>query len=129
MQPIQNAIYDKFLLIDKLLKSSPYLAEDFYETFRELHIKTLFNVNSQQLKLQKQMIDNQMQNFGQIRSAKESLNQSFGVKQILRKMFSKLYLFKNTEIVFRILQRYNLNIFIKIIYKFKSISLCKKYKK
>ena len=123
------SIYDKFLLIDKLLKSSPYLAEDFYETFRELHIKTLFNVNSQQLKLQKQMIDNQMQNFGQIRSAKESLNQSFGVKQILRKMFSKLYLFKNTEIVFRILQRYNLNIFIKIIYKFKSISLCKKYKK
>ena len=123
------SIYDKFLLIDKLLKSSPYLAEDFYETFRELHIKTLFNVNSQQLKLQKQMIDNQMQNFGQIRSAKESLNQSFGVKQILRKMFSKLYIFKNTEIVFRILQRYNLNIFIKIIYKFKSISLCKKYKK
>lgn len=123
MQPVQNGIFAKFIAIDNLFKNSPYSAEDFYDYFKNKHIDTLFDVNTQQLKLQKSMIDNQMQNFGQISTAKETLDQTFGVKRILSKAFKKLYLVKNTEVVFRILQRYNANLLIQILYKTKKRSL------
>lgn len=128
MRPVQEAIFEKFLLIDMEIKNSPFFAEDFYELFKRRHIDTIYKVNNAQLTLQKKMIDNQMQNFGQIRTAQDSLNQAFGIKRLIRKMFSKLYLFKNTEIVFRILQKYNANLVIIIMYRIKHFLLCNKHK-
>lgn len=116
MLPVQQAILKKFMLIDQAFLPSAYDAEDFESIFLEKHTKTLFTVNNAQLQLQKEMIDNQMQNFGRIETAKDSLNTTFSKKNIIRKAFKRLHVLRNTEIVFRILQRYNFNLAIKILY-------------
>ncbi len=124
--PVQKALLEKFLLIDEAILSSPYFAKDLYPEFLKKHIDTVFTLNNKQISLQKYMIDNQMQNFGNIVSAKTSLEGVFGLRRILRKMFSHFKVFKNTEVLFRILQVHNFKFFIKVLYFFKRKSLLKK---
>jgi len=127
--PVQEVLIDKFEKIDSIITNSSFLAEDFYEMFLEKHVNTIFDVNLSQIELQKQMYDNQIQNFGNINPAKECNNDVLGMKNVLKKAIKKLYLLKNTEVVFRILLHHNKIRIVWIIYHMKKNAENRKLKR
>lgn len=116
MKPVQEVILDKFKKLDDILGSSCYCTEAFYKEFLDIHKRMLFIVNNQQLELQRKMIKGQMQNFGHLTSAGNSIGTTFSVGRIMKKIWSNLRLFKNTEIMFRILINYNRKNIIRVLY-------------
>ena len=116
MKPVQDAILDKFKKLDDIFSSSCYCTEDFYKDFLDIHKRMLFIVNNQQLELQRKMIKGQMQNFGHLTSAGNSIGKTFSVRRIMKKIWSNLRLFKNTELMFRILINYNRKNVIRVLY-------------
>lgn len=116
MKPVQEAILDKFKKLDDVFYSSCYCADNFYKEFSGIHKKMLFIVNNQQLELQRKMIKGQMQNFGHLTSAGNSIGTTFSVGRIMKKVWSNLRLFKNTELMFRILINYNRKNVIRVLY-------------
>lgn len=116
IKPVQEAILDKFKCLDDIFSTSCYCVEDFYREFLNIHKKMLFIVNNQQLELQRKLIKGQMQNFGHLTSAGNSIGSTFTVGRILKKVWTNLRLFKNTEIMFRILLNYNKKYVIRILY-------------
>ena len=68
------------------------------------------------MELQRKMIKGQMQNFGHLTSAGNSIGTTFSVGRIMKKIWSNLRLFKNTEIMFRILINYNRKNIIRVLY-------------
>lgn len=116
IKPIQDEILKKFDELDSLFLQSCYSAENFYKEFLDRHLRMLFIVNNQQLELQRKMIKGQMQNFGHILPAGNTIGNTFSKRRILKKVWSNLNLLKNTEIMFRILLNYNQKIVIKLMY-------------
>lgn len=123
IKPIQNLILEKFLEIDKYIKNSPFFIETFYKEILYKHIDVLFNINSEQLKLQRDLFNGQIQNFGNITTARESFNSVFNKQNIIKKGIKKIKLIKNTELMFRILLNYQFYKLIRILYYFKGKSL------
>ncbi len=117
MKPIQDMIMKKFIELDNIFISSCYSVENLYKIFLFEHAHMLFCVNSQQLELQKKMIQGQMQNFGRISTAGDSIGATFSKKRIIKKFWSRLHLLKNTECIFRILLNYDQKLLIKILYR------------
>lgn len=117
MRPVQDAILKKINALDCFIFQSCYSAENFYEEFLHEHTRMLFHVNYQQIDLQRKMIKGQMQNFGHISTAGDSIGAIFSKKRIIKKFWSSLYLLKNTEVVFRILLNHNHKICIKLLYR------------
>lgn len=128
MKPVQDEILRKFEKLDDIIRQSYYCAENLYEEFLDIHIHMLFVVNNQQLELQRKMIKGQMQNFGHLVAAGNSIGTTFSKTRILKKAWSNLHLFKNTEIMFRILLNYNKKHAIKLIYRFRYQVLKKRRK-
>ena len=128
MKPVQDEILKKFEKLDGIIRQSYYCAENLYEEFLDIHVHMLFVVNNQQLELQRKMINGQMQNFGHLVAAGNSIRTTFSKSRILKKVWSNLHLFKNTEIVFRILLNYNKKYAIKLLYLFHYLILKKRRK-
>lgn len=118
IKPIQQEILNKFERLDDIFGDTCYCAENFYETFLAQHLHMLFVVNNEQLELQRKMLEGQMQNFGHISTAGDSIGTTFSIKRILMKVWSNFRVLKNTEIIFRILLNYNQKFAIKLLYKF-----------
>lgn len=123
IKPVQDLIYEKFMVLDRNIKESPFYLEQFYEKILHTHLDMIFRLNKEQLNLQRKMFKGQMQNFGQLRSANDSFNSVFGIKQIVKKGIKKIRLLKNTELVFRVLLNYKFDRMIQIIYYFKRKSI------
>ncbi|MDD3362078.1 MAG: HAD family hydrolase [Hespellia sp.] len=119
MKPIQEEILKKFEELDNVFLQSSYSAENVYKDFLDYHLHMLFIVNNQQLELQRKMIKGQMQNFGHISTAGDSIGTTFSKKRILKKIWNNLRIFKNSEIMFRILLNYNQKFAIKMLYCFR----------
>lgn len=129
MKPVQDEILRKFKELDDIIRQSYYCAENLYKEFLGIHIRMLFVINNQQLELQRKMIKGQMQNFGHLVTAGNSIAATFSKTRILKKVWSNLRLFKNTEIIFRILLNYNKKTAIKLIYRFHYLVLKKRENK
>lgn len=114
--PVQQAILQKISQICNSIQKSCYSAEFLYELFLDIHLRTLYLVNNQQLELQRSMIAGQMQNFGHLSTAGDSIGNTFSKNNILKKAWKRLNLLKNTEVMFRIFLNYNLKLPIKIMY-------------
>lgn len=117
MKPVQDILFRKIDELDNILLASCYTAENFYNRFLLEHIHMLFHVNNEQLNLQRKMLQGQMQNFGHISTAKDSIGATFSKKRLIKKFWSSLHLLKNTEMVFRIFLTYNQKFLIKILYR------------
>ena len=128
MKPVQDEILRKFGKLDEIIRQSYYCAENLYEEFLAIHVHMLFVVNNQQLELQRRMIKGQMQNFGHLVSAGNSIGTTFSKMRIVKKIWSNFYLLKNTEVMFRILLNYNKKYAIKLIYRFRYQVLKKRRK-
>ena len=121
--PVQQAILQKISQICNSIQKSCYSAEFLYELFLDIHLRTLYLVNNQQLELQRSMITGQMQNFGHLSTAGDSIGNTFSKNNILKKAWKRLNLLKNTEVMFRIFLNYNLKLPIKIMYFFHYVTL------
>ena len=125
IKPVQDEILQKFKELDKAFFNSCYSAENFYNEFLDRHLRTIFILNNRQLELQRKMIKGQMQNYGHILSAGNSIETTFSKRRILKKAWSNLRVLKNTEVMFRILLNYNQKTVIKLIYRLHYIKLKK----
>ena len=126
--PLQSLIEDKFIMIDKLLLSSCFCAEDLYTSFLKIHLSTVLRVNRAQLKLQKITYANQAQNFGTLNSSQKDFNNAFSKKRIVAKFFRRLSVLKNTELIVRILLNNKLYLISSVLYKMKYRSFKKQLK-
>lgn len=125
MKPVQDVLFRKVDELDNIFLDSCYTAENFYSRFLSEHIHMLFYVNNEQLNLQRKMLRGQMQNFGHISTARESIGTTFSKKRLIKKFWSRLHLLKNTEVVFRVFLAYNQKFFIKILYRWHYIQIKK----
>ena len=128
IKPVQMCIEQKFEELDGLFLKTGYSAEFMYHLFLQNHMKMLFWVNRSQLELQRKMIRGQMQNFGHISIAGDSIGRTFSHSNIIRKVWNRMNLVKNTELVFRILLNYNRKFFIILIYRLHYFNLIRKEK-
>lgn len=103
VRPIQEIILQKFNIIEDIMSRSPFDIEEFYDLVKELHRRTLFEANIDQLRLQGKMLNNQIQNFGRISTNKERMDATFSRKRIITKLFSRIGVVKNTELISKIL--------------------------
>ena len=99
IKPVQDVLFSKIKELDNIFIDSCYTAENFYNRFLLEHIHMLFHVNNDQLNLQRKMFQGQMQNFGHISTAKDSIEATFSKKRLIKKFWSRLHLLKNTEIL------------------------------
>lgn len=123
IMPVQQVILQKISQLCDRVQRSCYSAECLYELFLDIHLRTLYLVNNQQLELQRSMIAGQMQNFGHLSTAGDSIGNTFSKNNILKKAWKRLNLLKNTEVMFRIFLNLNIKLPIKIMYFFHYVML------
>lgn len=116
IKPVQTMILQKFIQLCDCFETSCYSAENLYELFLNAHLRTIFVVNNEQLELQKNTLKGQMQNFGHLTTAGDSIKRTFSKTNIIRKALHNLRVLKNKEVMFRILLNYNQKIAIRLIY-------------
>lgn len=128
IKPVQSMILQKFVQLCDCFKTSCYSAENLYELFLNVHLRTIFVVNNKQLELQKNTLKGQMQNFGHLTTAGDSIKRTFSKTNIIRKAWHNLRVLKNKEVMFRILLNYNQKMAIRLIYYAYYAKMCKKRK-
>lgn len=128
----QSQILEKFILIKKVFDQSIYEISDFNELFDTIHIKTIFNINMNQIGLQHILYNNQIQNFGGNLTASQTNEEVFSNKNILKKIIKKLKSLDFTgysfEALFRFMIIKNKKIILWIVCKFIYLKEIMKYR-
>lgn len=86
----QLEIFEKFILIKNIFNQSIFEISDFKDLFNTVHIKTIYNINLNQIKLQHLLYNNQIQNFGGNLTAKQTNEKIFSNKSVFKKVVRKL---------------------------------------
>ena len=123
IMPVQQVILQKISQLCDRIQGSCYSAECLYELFLNIHLRTLYLVNNQQLELQRSMVAGQMQNFGHLSTAGDSIGSTFSKINILKKAWKRRSLLKNTEVMFRIFLNHNIKLPIRMMYFFHYVTL------
>ena len=120
IKPVQDGVITTFKMICRLFNDSGYLPTEFEKEFALIHLKTVLLIDSNNMKLQRTLLNNQFENFGYNFSNKELTKDKFAIKNIWEKKELLIHKpkIKDLELISRILINKKIYFFVKLIYSF-----------
>ena len=92
LKNLRESIFLKFEKLCEVFENSCYFPEIYEDIFAKEHARTIWLVNRSELRLQKDLLNAQYENFGYNKSGGEHLKQAYTFSNVIKKMKQGAYL-------------------------------------